>query len=362
MGVHHIQPSVRSHRVLLARTLVLFAVGILTMLLVSFGLHGQGRVASSEAQFTDVSIHGLAIVPASCPSDPHYAGECSVSPCQETYNCNVQADGKSYTYHQYDNGTQTGTCAYDFTSICATTCSTTKPGYCQTFGCPIGSTAQADGSCLPDTSATCPSGYTLQSGQCVSVDPALVCPLGYVLQAGSCTFSACPTGYTLQAGVCTFIRCPSGYTLQAGLCVAGKTCAVGNLCNPADGNIYSQDAKCNLTLVKPTCQYGCGSGRCNQTPAPNVVTFSLNPSLVQRQSSATITWDVKNAKDCAVTGSNGDSWSGMTGSQQSAPILGQTVYTLHCAIIPGAVNSDGTPAVWSDLTRTVNIVPRFIGR
>ncbi|MCE9541236.1 hypothetical protein K8R03_01600 [Candidatus Kaiserbacteria bacterium] len=32
--------------------------------------------ASAEVQFTDASAHGLAIVPASCPSSPHYAGEC----------------------------------------------------------------------------------------------------------------------------------------------------------------------------------------------------------------------------------------------------------------------------------------------
>src|SRR3989344_7766853 len=31
---------------------------------------------SSEVQFTDASPQGLAIVPASCPSDPHYTGEC----------------------------------------------------------------------------------------------------------------------------------------------------------------------------------------------------------------------------------------------------------------------------------------------
>lgn len=36
--------------------------------------------ASAEVQFTDLSAHGLAIVPASCPSDPHYAGECSAAP------------------------------------------------------------------------------------------------------------------------------------------------------------------------------------------------------------------------------------------------------------------------------------------
>jgi hypothetical protein len=33
--------------------------------------------SSAEVQFTDASAHGMQIVPASCPSSPHYVGECS---------------------------------------------------------------------------------------------------------------------------------------------------------------------------------------------------------------------------------------------------------------------------------------------
>ena len=36
--------------------------------------------SSSEVRFTDASASGLQIVPASCPSDPHYSGECSEPP------------------------------------------------------------------------------------------------------------------------------------------------------------------------------------------------------------------------------------------------------------------------------------------
>lgn len=35
---------------------------------------------SKEAKFTDRSQHGLSIVPASCPSYPHYSGECDPPP------------------------------------------------------------------------------------------------------------------------------------------------------------------------------------------------------------------------------------------------------------------------------------------
>ena len=41
------------------------------------------------------------------------------------------------------------------------------------------------------------------------------------------------------------------------------------------------------------------------------------------------------------------------------PIVAQTIYTLHCTILPGAVNFDGSPAVWTDQTATVNVVPKF---
>src|SRR3989338_706685 len=60
---------------------VLVAVAILATL-----LNSRQPFASSEVQFTDSSASGLAIVPASCPSSPHYAGECDPSPV-----CNVPA-------------------------------------------------------------------------------------------------------------------------------------------------------------------------------------------------------------------------------------------------------------------------------
>ena len=52
-------------------------------------------------------------------------------------------------------------------------------------------------------------------------------------------------------------------------------------------------------------------------------------------------------------------WTGDSGTQTSQPITGQTIYTLHCNIISGAVNADGSPAAWIDQTATVNIVPMF---
>jgi hypothetical protein len=52
-------------------SLILFAI------IFSVGSHYPNKFTSVEAQFTDSSASGLAIVPASCPSYPHVAGECS---------------------------------------------------------------------------------------------------------------------------------------------------------------------------------------------------------------------------------------------------------------------------------------------
>ncbi len=62
----------------------IFFVFALTLLLAGLtALSGNGKAAfvSSEVQFTDSSLKsGLSIVPASCPSDPHNAGECAPPP------------------------------------------------------------------------------------------------------------------------------------------------------------------------------------------------------------------------------------------------------------------------------------------
>ncbi len=46
---------------------------------------------TNEAAFADNSASGMFIVPASCPSDPHYAGHCS---CPELYASSTDGLGK----------------------------------------------------------------------------------------------------------------------------------------------------------------------------------------------------------------------------------------------------------------------------
>lgn len=99
--------------------------------------HVRAPFASAEVQFTDASTHGMQIVPASCPSSPHYTGDCS-------------------------NGTPGGT--------------------------PGGGGGGGGGGVV-----SCPLGYTVSGGACVFV----TCPAGYRLAGGVCSQFTCPAGYTV---------------------------------------------------------------------------------------------------------------------------------------------------------------------
>ena len=68
---------------------IVFALLILAAaMIVSGSLFANGRSAfsSSELRYFEHSQSGLQIVPASCPSSPHYAGECDSS-CAAQYYC-----------------------------------------------------------------------------------------------------------------------------------------------------------------------------------------------------------------------------------------------------------------------------------
>jgi len=73
----------------------LVALLVLTLFFVggTFFVRGAPAFTSPEAKFTDTSASGLAIVPASCPSDPHYVGQCDEEPPPEPRsNCNIYVD------------------------------------------------------------------------------------------------------------------------------------------------------------------------------------------------------------------------------------------------------------------------------
>jgi hypothetical protein len=70
------------------------------------------------------------------------------------------------------------------------------------------------------------------------------------------------------------------------------------------------------------------------------------PGLTSR-----VYWDVSNVEDCTVTGTNGDSWTGLSGAKTTSPILTLTAYTLSCTPLAGG----SFPAEMVN----VNVVPIF---
>ena len=131
-------------------------------------------------------------------------------------------------------------------------------------------------------------------------------------------------------------------------------------CN-SNGDVIRSCKPAKVILFASSCQYGviCGGGICKAPPAPEVVSFSVHPTLVASGNPTTVSWDVKYVSSCIVTGSNGDSWPSTSATEVSKPIVAQTIYTLSCSLIPGAENLDGSPAIWTDQTRVVNVVPKF---
>jgi hypothetical protein len=438
-------------------------IALLLVLVVFAGFsHNRGGFVSSEVQFADSSVHGLSIVPASCPSSPHYplyaistttttnaqgenvppgayilvGSECTPSTCPagtveimpRTIPATCRSTCPSGTTLQ-PNGTCAPICtiapregywqqqatgsycsAYGYTrngtQYCTNTVTTyqnvwvpASPGFppgC-TLTCPDGSTAtrslissEGEGSI---TDFTCPAGAT--STTTPVVDPTiLLCRDGSVPVNGVCPINTtrcadgslpinnqcpnssllCPDGSRPIAGRCPNQTCPEGTVVQSdgsckppddtvcppgmvqridGICVPPDQCTPGLICDPYDGNVYTQDSQCNATLSQ-RCANWCKAGACIQNPGPFGIVWDVRPRLVQKGSIIQILWRVKNVSSCVVTGTNGDRWTGINGVQASRPILVQTIYTLHCT---PTENEPGRP--WVDQNATVNIVPIF---
>jgi len=212
--------------------------------------------------------------------------------------------------------------------------------------CPQGELSEGS-SCV----TSCGSGYTQEGNGCV-----FICPQGELSEGSSCVAS-CDIGYAQQGSQCVFSSCPSGYTEETDAngnpaCVAGSggVCEAGPVC--VNGNAYTQDSSCKLSNEQ-VCNWGCSNGQCLPPPAPEIATWQVKPTLIQSGEMASIQWQAQNVASCTVTGTNGDNWTGLTGTQTSKPITGQTIYTIVCQGFPGA-----SPQSASDST-TINIAPEY---
>lgn len=281
-------------------------------------VRANAEFLSVEVKFADASKSRLAIVPASCPSDPHVVGECGPDYAQSSYPPTY-----SQGYYQGDYYNQ----AYYYGQSYY---QSYYQGYYQSY-------------------------YQGGYPPIVEVEPP-VCPDGFIWNGVFCERTSCPEGYVLVTGTCVRTSCPAGYILFEGECIIDN-----RTCNPqfscVGNNLYSHSGiTCARSLVPvQACQWGCAPGGCLDAPSPNVVTWRVAPLLVRSESTTLVTWDVRFVVSCTVTGDNGDSWTddtgtGSVGTHRSSGLTRRTVFTLNCA------GFDGTRI---SLSKTVNIVPVF---
>ncbi|MBI2030307.1 hypothetical protein HYT05_01650 [Candidatus Kaiserbacteria bacterium] len=231
---------------------------------------------------------------------------------------------------------------------------------CVSAYCPAGYTGTPPNCTI---ASSCPLGYTGTPPSCIP--PTTYCPAGYTGTPPNCTIaSSCPLGFTGTPPVCVITgnTCPAGYTGNPPNCSVASSCPLNytgtppnctpiacipsSICNGK--NVVNS---CTGALIQ-SCAYACASGACI-VPPPSVVTWRVAPRIVNQGSTTNVSWEVRNVSSCTVSGTNGDSWTGLTGTKVSGPINAQTIFTLHCTALPGSGAFDVTR------TATVNIVPVF---
>lgn len=176
---------------------------------------------------------------------------------------------------------------------------------------------------------SCPTGYTGTPPVCTLASSPGTCPVGYEGTPPNCTAAtSCPLGY--------------GGTPPNCVCTPSNICSGNNVVNSCTGALIQ-------ACVSPA---QCNNGLC-VVPAPKVTSWQVSPLLVKRGSTVDVSWDITHVASCTVTGSNGDSWTGLTGNKVSRPITVQTIFTLRCPALSGSGAADVSR------TATVNIVPVF---
>ncbi len=356
-------------------------LGLFVFLIIALSGSTSAQPFNHEALFSDASSSGLSIVPASCPSDPHYAGECSAS-CY--FNSQEVPHGSSVTAYQTpsvpygsscvsesrscDNGALSGSYAH-------ASCSVNPPSSCtldgtsvphgtwatayQTATVPFGSSCTSEGrycddgalsgsyphaSCTVDSPTTCPlDGTIIPHGGDLMCYSTRTAPSGTLCNTYSQNRS-CYDG-TLSGD--------SAYEYASCNCTPSYSCSGNSIlytdasCNTSPSAICVAPAFCSAGFS--TCQY----------PPPEVVpaygksghVFSA-PSFVIKDSTTQLFWNVTNVTSCTVSGSNGQSWSGAnagcadvtcdagSNGKTTLPITAMTTYTLSCTGADSSVFSE----------------------
>jgi hypothetical protein len=357
------------------------ALYLFAFFLVGFSFLSQAQPYTHEALFSDSSSSGLAIVPASCPSDPHYAGECS-QPCY--FNGLEVPHGSSVTAYQTpnvpygsscvsesrscDNGALSGSYAY-------ASCSVNAPSNCTLDGTTVthGTWATAYQSATVPFGSSCTSqGRYCDNGSLsgtyayasCTVDSPTTCPLdGTIIphgEARTCFSTRTAPSGTLCSTYSQNRSCYNG-TLSGDSAYQYASCSCTPSYSCSGNSIQYTNASC-ITSTIATCVAPAfcspGFSTC-QYPPPEVVpeygksghVFSA-PSFVIKDSTAQLFWNVTNVTSCTVSGSNGQSWSGAnagcagvtcdagSSGKTTLPITAMTTYTLSCTGADSSIFSE----------------------
>jgi len=205
----------------------------------------------------------------------------------------------------------------------------------QPYGAGQGATTNPDASKTISFSTTTPGTYTF-----------------YALA----TTDAYPSWTTYASTTITVLAAPS------------CTAATSYSCTGSGNSVITQTStstSCAVTVTNlSTCtspQF-CQSGS-SQCLAPAIAFnqsgnftghLQIVPNLLGKGESTQVYWNVSDAQSCQVTGSNGDSWTGLsspTKGETSKPITSETTYTLSCTAYGSNSNVSESQAV--------NVTPTF---
>ena len=135
-------------------------------------------------------------------------------------------------------------------------------------------------------------------------------------------------------------------------CTAAYSCSDTQTILYTDENCETTETSCTLPAFcsagSSTCLYP--SPEFNQSGGGLTGHLQVSPQVLHTGTTTIVNWSVSYVAACTVTGDNGDSWTGSSGTKTSKPIVQQTTYTLSCTGLDGSHVSE---------TAVVNILPKF---
>src|SRR3989338_7450060 len=345
----------------------LFAAILLTLvaIVIAGGRGDSAAFESPEVKFADASPGGLSIVPASCPSSPHYAGECTII-CVRNSGRSCRSDANNC------GATSVGTIQ------CRGGCSASRPSNVPGIG---NNCRSAENNC-GDTNVgvwQCRGG---KDRACSAERPANRKCDGPPSTRYNCNTSTKQCSPANGGAYGTLPSCLSACTDGPPASCGGTVPQGATPCDPNEGpgtwaragaTCASDTAtKCQYAIAScvPTtipqcinnqwCTRSCNPTKLNCTGECDVngtkdMDISATPLTVRSGSKTTVTWSSANYLSCKVTENNPaivDEWNTPDGTQESSAIEQKTVYTLICKDEYGVESAPESV--------TVNVIPIFI--